>query len=163
GGTAGGSVAWTADGAGLFYTRYPSAGERPAEDLDFYQQAWFHKLGSPRSADTYLLGKELPKIAEIAFQSSDDGHNLCISVRNGDGGEIGWWLRGADGVLKQVAGFKDRVMAAEFGGDALYLLSRAKDANGEVLRVGLGQPALANAKAVVPASGTAIDGLDVAG
>src|SRR4029077_19410987 len=99
GGTAGGSVAWTADATGLYYTRYPAAGERPAEDLDFYQQAWFHKLGTPRSQDTYLLGKELPKIAEIAFETSEDGRTVCVSVRNGDGGEIGWWLRGRDGVV----------------------------------------------------------------
>src|ERR1051325_2503665 len=108
GGTAGGSVAWTTDGSGLLYTRYPAAGERPAGDLDFYQQAWFHKLGTPRSDDTYLLGRELPKIAEIAFESSDDGRYVCILVRNGDGGEIGWWLRGPDGALKAVAGCKKR-------------------------------------------------------
>jgi prolyl oligopeptidase len=163
GGTAGGSVAWTADGSGLFYTRYPSAGERRAEDLDFYQQAWFHGLGTPRSGDTCLLGKELPKIAEIEFKSSDDGRYICIPVRNGDGGEIGWWLRAPDGTLKQVAGFQDRVVAAEFGGDGLLLLSRATSANGEVLRVPLGAPALANAKSIVPASGTAIDDIHVAG
>ena len=46
GGTAGGSIGWTADNAGLWYTRYPAAGERPAEDLEFWQQAWFHRLGT---------------------------------------------------------------------------------------------------------------------
>ncbi|HEY6195614.1 MAG TPA: prolyl oligopeptidase family serine peptidase [Candidatus Eisenbacteria bacterium] len=163
GGTAGGSVAWTTDGSGLLYTRYPAAGERPAGDLDFYQQAWFHKLGTPRSDDTYLLGRELPKIAEIAFESSDDGRYVCILVRNGDGGEIGWWLRGPDGALKAVAGFKDRVVAAEFGGDGLFLLSRAANANGEVLRVPLGEPALEHARSIVPASETAIDAIHVAG
>ena len=169
GGTAGGSVAWTADGTGLLYTRYPVAGERPAADLDFYQQAWFHRLGTPRSDDTYLLGKELPKIAEIAFESSDNvdgllrGLFVCILVRNGDGGEIGWWLRDSEGTLIQVAGFKDRVVAAEFGGDGLFLLSRAANANGEVLRVPLRGPALANARTIVPASATPIDNIHVAG
>ena len=163
GGTAGGSVAWTADGSGLLYTRYPAPGERPDADLDFYQQAWFHELGTPRSSDRLVLGRDLPKIAEIEFKSSDAGHYVCILVRNGDGGEIGWWLRGPDGALHAVAGFKDKIMAAEFGGDGLFLLSRANDANGEVLRVPLSRPALANAKSVVPASGTAIDRIHVAG
>ena len=163
GGTAGGSVAWTADGSGLYYTRYPAAGERPKEDLDFYQQAYFHRLGAPLASDTYLIGKELPKIAEIAFQTSDDGRDLLVQVKNGDGGEIGWWLRGPDGALQAVAGFKDKVMAAEFGGDGLFLLSRAADPNGEVLRLPLDRPGLANASHTVPASGTAIDGIHVAG
>ena len=38
GGTAGGSVAWNADGTGFYYTRYPRDGERPDADMDFYQQ-----------------------------------------------------------------------------------------------------------------------------
>jgi len=93
GGTAGGSVAWTAGGSGLLYTRYPAPGERPAEDLDFYQQAWFHLLGTPSSEDTCVLGKELPKIAEIEFRNAPPGlvaeAYVLILVRNGDGGEIG--------------------------------------------------------------------------
>jgi len=163
GGTAGGSVAWSADGTSLLYTRYPASGERPAADLDFYQQAWFHKLGTPRSSDRLVLGKDLPKIAEIEFKSSDDGRHVLLLVRNGDGGEIGWWLRSPAGTLHPVAGYKDRVVAAEFGGSGLFLLSRAKDANGEVVRVALDSPALATATPVVPASTTAIDDIHVAG
>ena len=72
-GTAGGSAAFTADGKGLFYTRYPAGGERPKEDLDFYQQVFFHALGTPVSADRYAFGKDLPRIAEIVLRSSDDG------------------------------------------------------------------------------------------
>ena len=163
GGTAGGSVAWTADGTGLFYTRYPAHGERPDAELDFWQQAWFHRLGTPRTADTYVLGRELPKIAEIAFATSDDGRHLLISVRNGDGGEIGWWLRDDDGTLHAVAGFQDRIVGARFGGDELLLLSRARDPNGEVLSLPLADPVLAHARPVVPAGHAAIDDIFVAG
>ena len=38
GGTAGGDIAWSPDGKGFCYTRYPREGERPAQDLDFFQQ-----------------------------------------------------------------------------------------------------------------------------
>ena len=169
GGTAGGSVAWTADGSGFLYTRYPAPGERPAADLDFYQQAWFHKLGTPLSSDRCVLGRELPKIAEIAFESADDGRHVLVLVRNGDGGEIGWWLRGPDGTLSAVAGFREGIVAAEFGGDGLLLLSRARDGapgaagSGEVVRVPLAKPVLASAKRIVPPTSTAIDRIHVAG
>jgi len=162
GGTAGGSIAWTPDGNGLFYTRYPAAGERPAEEMEFWQQAWFHSIGGPRSADTPVL-QDLPKIAEIEFKTSDDGRRVLLLVRNGDGGEIGWWLRGPDGVLHTVAGFRDRIVGAEFAGSSLLLLSRAKSANGEVLRVPFDSADLAHATTIVPAGGTAIDGIHVAG
>src|SRR5206468_812028 len=58
--TGGGSVAWNADDNALYYTRYPHAGERPPEDLNFYQQVYFHRLGTPVEQDHYELGKELP-------------------------------------------------------------------------------------------------------
>ncbi len=66
GGTAGGSVAWNKDGTGFFYTRYPRGTERAPEDMSFYQQVYFHKLGTPTEKDVYALGKELPRIAEIS-------------------------------------------------------------------------------------------------
>ncbi len=55
--TAGGDVAWTADNSGFYYTRYPRESERPPEDMRFYQQIYFHKLGTPTTEDTYALGK----------------------------------------------------------------------------------------------------------
>src|SRR6185295_5061878 len=50
--TGGGSVAWTPDGSAVFYTRYPHKGEKPEADLNFFQQIYFHKLGTPASADS---------------------------------------------------------------------------------------------------------------
>ncbi|MCC6821200.1 MAG: S9 family peptidase, partial [Verrucomicrobia subdivision 3 bacterium] len=71
--TGGGSAAWKADGTGAFYTRYPRPGERPEADRHFYQQVWFHKLGTPESADTFEIGREFPRIAEIDLEASEDG------------------------------------------------------------------------------------------
>lgn len=87
GGTAGGSLAWNADGSGFFYTRYPHAGERAEADLDFYQQVYAHKLGTPESTDTYVTGKDFPRIAETELERSDDGKHVLVHVANGDGGE----------------------------------------------------------------------------
>ena len=66
--TAGGSIEWAADSHGFYYTRYPQGNERPAEDRHFYQQVYFHELGTPVSGDHYVFGKVLPRIAEIALQ-----------------------------------------------------------------------------------------------
>ena len=65
--TAGGSAAWNADGTGVYYTRFPRKGERPDADLNFYQQIYFHKLGTPDTEDTYSIGKDFPRIAEIVL------------------------------------------------------------------------------------------------
>jgi len=62
----GGSVAWRQDDQGFYYTRYPHAGGSvPPPTWTSTQQVWFHKLGTAVSADTYSLGKDFPRIAEI--------------------------------------------------------------------------------------------------
>ena len=136
GGTAGGSVAWNADGTGLYYTRYPHEGERPKPDLDFYQQLFFHKLGTPATADTYALGKELPRIAEIKVTTSGDGKSVLATVENGDGGEYAFWVTDDKGAFVQIAHFEDKIVDARFGSDgALYLLSRKGTPKGALHRL----------------------------
>lgn len=145
--TAGGSVAWNEDGTGVFYTRYPAPGERAEEDLAFYQQVYFHRLGTPSSADTFEIGREFPRIAEIELHSSPDHRWLLATVANGDGGEFAHFLRNPQGRWNQVSRFEDRASAAAFGQDplfiewprdnALYFLSHAGARRGQILRVPL--------------------------
>jgi prolyl oligopeptidase len=157
GGTAGGSVAWNASGTGFYYTRYPHPGERPAADLDFYQQIYFHKLGTPISSDAYVLGKDFPRIAEIQLQTSPGGHYILATVANGDGGEFAHYLLGPNGNWTQFTHFSDGITNAVFGKDgALYLLSQNEAPRGKVLRMPLDHPTLADAKTIVPQGEDAI-------
>jgi prolyl oligopeptidase len=153
GGTAGGTLAWNADGTGFWYTRYPRGNERPAEDLDFYQQVYFHKLGTPPAEDVYALGKDFPRIAEIVLATREDGRWVLASVANGDGGEFAHYVRGPSDRWEQVTHFEDGVTAAAFGpDDTLYLLSHKDAPRGKVLRLPLTTPQLDQAKLVVPES-----------
>jgi len=148
--TAGGSAAWNADGTGIYYTRFPRKGERPDADLNFYQQIYFHKLGTPDTEDTYSLGKDFPRIAEIKLEASRDGRYILATVANGDGGDFAHYLLGPDGKWKQITQFSDQIKAVRFGRDnALYLLSRAGAPRGKILRLSLENPELASATTIV--------------
>lgn len=157
--TAGGSVAWNADGSGFFYTRYPRPGERPAADERFYQQVYFHKLGDPADQDRYEIGRDFPRIAEIQLKTSDDARHLLASVENGDGEDFAHYVRLPDGKWRQVAGFQDQVKRAEFGrdplyiewpkDDALYLLSRKDAPRGRILKLPLAAANLSQAREVI--------------
>jgi prolyl oligopeptidase len=149
--TAGGSAAWNVDGTGIYYTRFPRKGERPDADLNFYQQIYFHKLGTADTEDTYSLGKDFPRIAEIKLEASRDGKFILATVANGDGGDFAHYLLGPDGSWKQITQFSDQIKAARLGRDnALYLLSRADAPRGKILRLPLDNPELANATMIVP-------------
>ena len=149
--TGGGSAAWIADGTGIFYTRYPREGGRPEGDLHFYQQIWFHKLGTPVSDDSYELGQDFPRIAEIELAASEDGRWTVATVANGDGGDFAHYLRDASGSWRQLTRFEDGVKVIQFGKDAaLYLLSKKNAPRGKILRLPLARPDLTNAVVVVP-------------
>src|SRR2546430_13699114 len=113
--TAGGSAAWNADGTGVYYTRFPRKGERPDADLNFYQQVYFHKIGTPHTEDTYSIGKDFPRIAEIALEASRDGKYILATVENGDGGDFAHYLLGPDGPWKQITQFTDEIKIARLG------------------------------------------------
>ena len=162
GATAGGSAAWNADGSGIYYTRYPAVGERPEADLDFFQQVYFHRLGTPLAQDRLEFGRDLPRIAEIALKSRDDGRYLLATVANGDGGEFALYLLGPDGQWKQLTHFSEQIKHGEFGKDnCLYLLSTKDAPHGKILRLALG-PDLLNPNpnlnpVVVPSSEAVIE------
>src|SRR5881392_363487 len=150
--TAGGSAAWNADGTGIYYTRFPRKGERPDTDLNFYQQVYFHKIGTNDAEDTYSIGKDFPRIAEINLQASRDGKYILATVANGDGGDFAHYLLGPEGHWNQLTQFSDQIKSARLGRDnALYLLSRADAPRGKILRVSLDAPGLGNATTIVPA------------
>jgi len=155
--TAGGSVAWNADATGFYYTRYPRGDERPPEDLNFYQQVYFHKLGMPTREDTYVIGREFPRIAEIVLETSHDGRYLLATVANGDGGEYAHYLLNPACEWTQLTQFPDQITRAEFGVDErLYLLSRRDAPRGKVLHMPMATPGLSQAQTVVEEGDAAI-------
>jgi prolyl oligopeptidase len=157
--TAGGSIAWKADSSGFYYTRYPQGKERPPEDANFYQQLYFHKLGSDPKQDTYVIGKEFPRIAEIQLRTSDNGRWTVITVANGDGGQFAHYIMNSAGHWTPLTHFEDGIVSVKVGADdALYLLSRKDAPRGQILRLPLAYTDRSEAKIVVPqSSGTGPD------
>jgi prolyl oligopeptidase len=160
--TGGGSAAWLPDGSGVFYTRYPHPGERPDADLHFFQQVYFHRLGTPVESDTYSIGADFPRIAEIDLHASEDGRWLLASVANGDGGEFSHHLRGPGegGAWRQLTRHEDGIKEIEFSQDgaSLYLRSVKGAPKGQVLRLAT-EGTLADAEVVVPESDAVIEGV----
>jgi prolyl oligopeptidase len=160
--TGGGSVAWLPDASGVYYTRYPHKGERPEEDLNFYQQIYFHKLGTPVSEDVYSAGREFPRIAEIALETSHDGSFVLARVANGDGGEYAHYIRETreGATWRQIARHEDGVkeIAPSHDGASLYLRSVKDAPRGKVLRMPVAGT-LADAAVVVPESEAVVEGI----
>jgi prolyl oligopeptidase len=159
--TAGGSLAWKEDSSAFYYTRYPRAGERPEADLNFYEQVYFHRLGSDEKEDTYIIGKDFPRIAEITIQRLPRDRGLAVSYQLGDGGDFAHFLIGPNGMATPLARLEDGVksIAVAPTGD-LFLFSRKDAPRGKILRLRAGENDLARASLVVPESEAVIQGYD---
>lgn len=162
--TGGGSLEWNREGTGFYYTRYPQGNERSKEDLNFYQQVYFHTLGTPSKSDSYVIGREFPRIAETLLQGSDDGKYLLASVANGDGGEFAHYLMGPTGSWTQITRFSDAIRTAVLGRDnTIYLLSLSGTPRGRILAVPAAHPGLGTPSVRVPEGEAMIEGFIATG
>lgn len=77
-------ASWAKDGSGFYYSRYaePAAGDALKGKNEF-QKLYFHKLGTPQSADTLIY--ERTDHADWGFGGfvTDDGRYLIIHVSEG--------------------------------------------------------------------------------
>ena len=162
--TAGGDMAWTGDDKGFYYTRYPQGNERPAEDANFYQQVYYHALGSSSAQDRYVLGKEFPRIGETALETAHDGKHILVTVEDGDGGKYEHFLVAPDGTVNQITHFDDKVVDIQFGADdSLWLLSHSKSDRGELDHLAAGSVKLSDAVRVIPPMRGSIEGIGSVG
>lgn len=157
GGTAGGDLVWAGDSSGFYYTRYPRGGERPEADLSFYQQAYFHTLGTSTDQDRYELGRDLPRIAEIEFELHQPSDTLLVTVQNGDGGEFAHYLRDADGSWRQFSYFGDQIIQATFTPEGdLLLITRDHAPRGKIVHLSRKTLDLKNSHEIIPESAATV-------
>jgi prolyl oligopeptidase len=77
-------IAWAKDGSGIYYSRYdePTEANRLTK-LNEFQKLYFHKLGTPQSADELVYErKDQPKWG-LGGDVTEDGRYLIIEVRQG--------------------------------------------------------------------------------
>jgi len=77
-------MSWSHDGKGIFYSRYPEPkqGEK-FQGLSLNQKLYYHRLGTPQSADELVYERPDQPTWSINGGVSDDGKYLVISVGDG--------------------------------------------------------------------------------
>ncbi|HEY5448927.1 MAG TPA: S9 family peptidase, partial [Polyangia bacterium] len=77
------SVAWTPDGRGFYYTRYPAPGDVPAAEEKYHRAVYHHRLGDDPAKDRKLFGDGRDKTDWPGVDLSPDGRWLAITVSQG--------------------------------------------------------------------------------
>jgi len=77
-------ASWTKDGSGFFYCRYDEPTDATKMTaVNYYQKLYFHRLGTPQSADKLIYHRDDFKDWGFGGQVTDDGHYLILSVSQG--------------------------------------------------------------------------------
>ncbi|CAN5540340.1 prolyl oligopeptidase family serine peptidase [soil metagenome] len=79
-----GIAAWLKDNSGFYYTSYPPAEKgQELKVSTYYQKLYFHKLGTPQSADYVVYERPDNKEYFCGAEISEDGNWLIITVGKG--------------------------------------------------------------------------------
>jgi prolyl oligopeptidase len=73
-------ASWTKDGAGFFYSRYPTPSDHALTDVNRFQKVYYHRLGTDQAAD--LLVYERPDQPDWGMHAevTDDGRYAVLHV-----------------------------------------------------------------------------------
>jgi prolyl oligopeptidase len=158
-------AAWTHDNQGFFYSRYdqPRAG-RPLEEANFYQKLYYHRLGTPQSADELVY--ERPDSKEMGFIAAvtEDGRYLVIHAWRGTETENGIFYKDlsvpGSKVVELLSGFDAAYTFIANDGPLFWLDTDLGAPRGRVIAIDLREPARERWREVVPEGPETLQGVN---
>ncbi len=166
-------AAWTEDGKGFFYSRYPEAAAGKAVSQRVVNQTlYYHRLGTDQSADALVYARpDLPEWV-INGSVSQDGGYLFVYLRNGTASEnelfyvdLGNPLQPAVGGAVKPLYTKNDAMYAAVGheGKTLFLRTTLGAPKGRIVAATFDDADPARWRVVVPEGEGVIRGAAMAG
>jgi prolyl oligopeptidase len=77
-------ASWSTDGKGFFYSRYDEPNEKTKlEAVNYYQKLYYHRLGTPQSADSLVYERKDQKEWGFDGHVTEDGKYLIVSIWEG--------------------------------------------------------------------------------
>ena len=78
------ALAWLKDGSGFFYSRFPEPDAAATfQQTNLNQSVWFHRLGTPQSADVQIYATPRKPAYGHTAQVTDDGQYLLVTTTQG--------------------------------------------------------------------------------
>jgi prolyl oligopeptidase len=149
------SLAWTPDGRGFYYTRYPAPGEVPAAEVKYHRAVFHHRLGDDPAKDRKLFGDGRDMTDWPGVELSPDGRWLAITVSQG-------WsksevyvadMRAGGAPVAVAAGEAAKFSVVEMLDDRLYLFTTSGASRGRLYAVDPARPERARWKELLKESG----------
>ena len=146
------NAAWLPDGSGFFYARYPNPEEMPDAPPSTNQQIFFHKLGTPQSADKIVFAR--PDAPNLGFHPhvTKDGRYLTLHVWDGTDRRNRFYYRPLD---EEAFIYLLDEMDASYNflgndGPKFYFQTDNGADNGRIIAINLNNPDPTNWQTIIP-------------
>jgi len=150
-------AAFTKDARGFFYSRYdePKA-DSALRDTNYYQKLYFHKLGTPQSADELIYKRDDQKEWGFGGAVTDDGHYLILYVSVGTDPRNRVYYKDLTKPASPVVPLMDKMDAAynfvDNDGPVFWFVTNQGATLSRLVEVELRQPEPEHWKTIVPES-----------
>jgi prolyl oligopeptidase len=161
-------AAWTKDGRGFFYGRYPEP--KPGEDLralNYFQKVYYHVLGTPQSEDKLVYDAPQHKEWKFASAVTDDGNYLVIAISTGtDDRNMVLYkeLRKADApIVELVDNFEAGYELVDNDGEVFFFKTNKDAPRGRVIAIDTRSPDEKHWKEIIPQADQTLSAVDLVG
>ncbi|MEK6609122.1 MAG: prolyl oligopeptidase family serine peptidase [Myxococcota bacterium] len=157
------SIAWTPDGKGFYYARYPRPGDVPAGEELYHRKIYFMELGATPEDPLVYAPKDMKDWPSVAL--SPDGRWLVVSVFQGwSKSEV--WLRDLakrDAPFVPVAAGVEAIYEPEILDDLLLLRTNDGAPRYRVVAVDPRHPERARWREIIAQGDDVLDGMAIVG
>lgn len=154
---------WAPDSKGFYYSAYdaPESGVYSAQNQ--FQKVYFHRLGTPQSADELVYEDKAHPLRYFSAWPSDDGKWLFVIASEGTSGTEILYRKTSDKRFRTLLpGFDADYMPVDCKDDQLYYVTNRNASNYALMKVDLNRPA--QIATVVPEhEKNLLEGVDKAG
>jgi len=161
-------ASWTKDSRGFFYGRYdePTPDQRLTK-VNYYQKLYYHRVGTPQSADTLVYHRPDQKEWGFAAAVSEDGRYLVIHINQGTDPKNRVYYRDLTAPESPVVVLLDDFDASyQFignDGPVFWFLTDAQAPRGRIIAIDSRHPERNAWEELVPQSPETIQAADVVG
>jgi prolyl oligopeptidase len=152
------NTAWLHDGSGFFYSRYDEPEEATKlAGVNYFQKLYFHKLGTPQSADVLIYDRPDHKDWGFGAEVTEDGRFLIITGSQGTENKNRIFYKDLSNKNAKVVGLLEDFDAAYnfIGNDGpvFWFRTERNAPRGRIVSIDTRKPSVLNWKQIVPESG----------
>ncbi len=132
---------WAPDGKGFYYSGYDAPKKGVYSAKNEYQKVYYHKIGTPQSADRLIYSDPEHPLRYFSGWESDDSRWIFILSSEGtSGSEILYKRRNAPKFDVLLEGFEHDYRIVDCENDQLYIMSNEDAENYHLIKIDLNNP-----------------------